>query len=440
MKAGMMIKALILVHLWTLIVTFSAWALQRDGGKPVGASFPTPKIWLSLIALCFLPSIISFMPFNASVNLPQLDIFETLAEPMSPGSEAGPLTINYVALYIGLCLLLMGRTLWRWSRLQCLSLSPTETPDIFTTTDSLPPLTLSWPRRVIVIPKGYQSEPALIRHERVHLNHKDAEITLGLLLVNDILLRNPAMSYLVRQWRLAIELRADQAATKMLTSSDRQDYANLLLHSLRRTGHHADGGALPCPTAHLTSTRHRSVKMRLTHIMKNKPNSHKHRWRAALLLTTLGSGIIGFSSMSAMATDRMVGDRAVTFQADEIVYVERVPPRMPASCPGLNVDTIEIKGKEMMINGVSKYQHVVTVGYVVMKYDARPDGSTHNHRIVKSNDPCFEPSAKASLAQWIIKPQDKDIKDITIVMRFMMTGETHEDLNGQLNEFLQTTH
>jgi len=430
-----MIKALILIHLWSLIVAACAWVLQRDGGRYIGARFPAPHIWLGLTALCFLPSVISLMPVTASVSLPQMEVFQIFADPISAASEEGSFAINYVGIYLGLCLLLMGRTVWRWSRLQLLSLSPTDNPDIFTTADSVPPLTLSWPRRVIVIPAGYQNELALIRHERAHLHHKDAEMTLGLLILKDMMLRNAGMSYLIRQWRLAIELRADKAATKMLTSSERQDYANLLLHSLRRTGHHAGGGALPCPTAHPTSTRHRSVKMRLTHIMKNKPHSHKHRWRAALLFTAFGAGALGVSTMSAVATDR-----TVTVLTDEIEYVERVPPQMPASCPGLDLGTINIVGKDMMVNGVSKYQHIVTVGYVVMKYDVRPDGSTHNHRVVKSNDPCFEPSAKTSLAQWRIQPPGKDITDINIVMRFVMTGETHEDLDGQLNDFLQTTH
>ena len=162
-----------------------------------------------------------------------------------------------------LSVLLMSRTLWRWSRLQILPLMPTTEPDIFTTTSEIPPLTLSWPRRAVVVPLGFQAQTALIQHERAHLHHHDAELTLPLLLLQDVLLRSPGISYLVRQWRLSIELRADQAATKMLTSSERKDYAALLLNVVRSNGGPAEGGTLPCPTAHLTSTRHRSVKMRL---------------------------------------------------------------------------------------------------------------------------------------------------------------------------------
>jgi len=189
--------------------------------------------------------------------------------------------------------------------------------------------------------------------------------------------------------------------------------------------------------------------MRLTQIMQNKPNPRKRRWRTALLLTTLGSGVLGFSSISATATDQNVtvqtGEntvRHVTFQTgeniDEIIYVNRTPPRMPTNCPDLDPNAIDIQGKEITtLDGKSIYQHTATVGFVIMKYDAKPDGSTHNLRVVKSNHPCFEPEAKASVAQWMIEPQGKDIKDVLVVLRFMMTGETHEDLEGPLNKLLQ---
>ena len=246
------------------------------------------------------------------------------------------------------------------------------------------------------------------------------------------MLRGVGIGYLVCQWRLAIELRADHAATKMMTTTERKNYAALLLNGIRSSGHHADGGALPCPTAHLTSKRHRSVKMRLTQIMENKSNPRKPRWRVALLLTTLGASTLGLISTSASAKDE-----EITIQADKIIYQKRTPPKMPASCPGLNVDDIEVGGKEMNINGVSTYQHYAVVGSVVLKFDIRPDGSTYNLRVVESNNACFEPEAKASVAQWITEPHGNHVREVAVILQFMLTGETHEDINGPLNEFLQ---
>jgi len=224
-----MIKALILIHLWSLVIAAIAWALQCDGSKEVGANFPKPKVWLSLILLCLLPGIIFLLPLSETLNTPKIEIFEffVMSETEPPTEKL--FSLNYPTIYICLALILMGRTLWRWAQLQRLPLQPTSEPDVFETRADKPPLTLSWPRRAIVVPHTLKVDPRLIRHERTHLRHYDAEVTLMLLCLRDLMLRNPAISYLVRQWRLSIELRADHAATKMLTTTQRKDYAALLL-------------------------------------------------------------------------------------------------------------------------------------------------------------------------------------------------------------------
>jgi len=429
----MMIKALILVHLWSLVVAASAWALQRDCKESTGANFPTPNIWLGLIMLSLLPGILILLPFDQSISFLKIETFEILNESISDKPSPHLSSLNYLTLYFSVSAWLIGCTLWRWYRLQCLPLIATIKPDVFTTTLPLPPLTLSWPRRAIVIPDGLQTQPALINHERAHLYYKDAEITLCLLILRDVMLRGVGVSYLIRQWRLSIELRADNAATKMLSTSDRRDYATLLLHGLKPVGDHADGRALPCPTAHLTSTRHRSVKMRLTKIMDNKPHKRKQRWPMALFITALGASGLGFISITP---DAIAKDGTVNIQADEVVYTVRVPPRMPAKCLGLNVNEIEIERREVKIKDKVGQTHTAIVGVVVLKYDVRPDGSTHNLRVVKSNHPCFEPEAKTSLAQWMIEPQSENIRDVGVMLKFMLTGETDKDLRAALNDFV----
>lgn len=427
-----MIKALILTHLWSLLIASGAWVLQRDRGSQLGTYFPTPIVWLSLILLCFLPGAISLLPVSPLVKLPAIEIFKAPAQASSLEQIENAWSINYLALYFVLGFLLASRTFFRWARLQFISLSPTSEPDIFITTSDLPPLTLSWPRRAVVIPDGLQDKAALIRHERAHLQHHDAEVTLSLLVLRDLMLRGFGFSYLVCQWRLAIELRADQAATKMLSPAERKDYAALLLKGLRPDGDHKDGRTLPCPTAHLTSTRYRSVKMRLSEIMEYRTKPRKRRWSAVLLTSAIGAGILGLLSVNATADD--IG---LTTPASEITYMVRVPPKMPESCPGLDTNDIKIVGKNMWIDGSPKLQHVMTVGKVILRYDARADGGLENIRVVETNHPCFESNAKEAVTQWIAKPQDKAVKNIEVMIQFMMTGETHEELEPTLNRLLK---
>lgn len=433
-----MIKALILVHLWSFVVAGGAWVLQRDGDGRVGASFPASNIWLILIILSFLPGVLYLMPFGAAISLPDIKILDLIPALVSESSAEGPGLLNYLTVYMGLSLLLIIRTLWRWSRLQSLPLAPTDEPNIFTTTAELPPLTLSWPRRAVVIPLGLETEAALVRHERAHLRHNDAELTLLLLLLQDMMLRNPGMIYLVRQWRLAIELRADHAATKMLTTSERKDYAALLLNIQRPSG---GGDALPCPTAWLGSTHHRNIKMRLGGILNNETNSRKCRWGAAVLLATIAASGIGL--LTAAASQNDTGKNA-GFNPDDYIlvnYIKQTPLQLPASCPGLIEDLksrdFKFGEKEMTVNGRLVSQKTMNIGTVVLSHDVRRDGSVNNPRILSSTHPCFDANAKAALIQWMAEPQRSEIKNVAVKIHFGLLGATNEELNQKLKNLVQ---
>jgi len=439
MKVLMMIKALILIHLWSLVVAGGAWVLQRDGDGPVGASFPASNIWLILIVLCFLPGALYLLPLGAAISIPNIEIFDLIPTQVSESSAEYPASLNYLAVYMGLSLLLIIRTLWRWFRLQRLPLIPTAEPGVYTTTSEIPPLTLSWPRRTVVIPHGFEAQAALIRHERTHLLHHDAELTLLLLLLQDMMLRNPGISYLVRQWRQSIELRADHAATKMLTTSKRKDYAALLLNIQRPSG--SGGDALPCPTAWLGSTHHRNVKMRLGGILKNEPNARKRRWSAAVLLTSIAASGIGLMSAAATAND--AGTNAGSNPDDYVLvdYIKKTPLQLPANCPGLLSDLkargVKFGEKNVAVDGrlVSKY--IIELGTIVLGHDVRKDGSIHNSRVLSSTHPCFEAEAKAAIAQWVAEPQESETKNVAVKLNFIMSADTSQELNRQVIEFAQ---
>lgn len=193
----MMIKALIITHLWSLIIAAIAWGLQRDKNGAVGINFPAPKIWMGLIALSFLPGALSFISFDTAIVL-EMKIIEAISDPIAATTTGDVPPISYLMVYCVFSLVLMSQTLWQWARLQCLSLRPTSDHDIFLTDANVPPLTLSWPRRAVVLPSDGQNHQALIKHERTHLRHKDAEVTLFLLLIKDMMLRGVGIGYLVR--------------------------------------------------------------------------------------------------------------------------------------------------------------------------------------------------------------------------------------------------
>lgn len=430
-----MINALIITHLWSLVVAGGAWVLQRDGNERVGARFPAPNVWLILIMLSLLPGALYFIPFGKFISIPTTEVFEILPAQISDLSTESARPFNVLLVYIGLGIALMGRTLWRWSRLQSLPLVPTAEPDVFSTPRALPPLALSWPRRAVVIPQGIEAEATLIRHERAHLRHHDAEFTLLLLLLQDVMLRNPGISFLVRQWRLSIELRADRAATKALSPSQRKDYAALLLNIQRPSTER--GGALPCPTARLNSTPHRNAKMRLVGIMEDDPGAQKPRWRAAVLLTAIAASGIGFVSAAATASDARLNPEDYVL----VDYITKAPLQLPVNCPGLENDLknrgIAFEEIEVPLNGQLVSRHTINLGTVVLSHDVRRDGSVHNARVLSSTHPCFEPEAKAAIVQRMTAPQEFEIKGAAVKLNFIMLAETPEELNEQLKNYLR---
>ena len=425
-----MIKALILVHLWSLVVAVSAWGLQRDGTERIGARFPAPTVWLLLILLCLLPGAFYLIPFDKFISIPTteaLEIFSIQAVQLTTGGTA---SINFAAIYIGLVIVLMGATLWRWLQLQGLPLAPTAQPDVFTTSAALPPLTLSWPRRAVVVPEKVEARAALLRHERAHLHHYDAELTLLLLLLQDIMLRNPGIGFLVRQWRLAIELRADRLATKDLTIPERKDYAALLLN-IQRPGTER-GGTLPCPTARLGSTHHRSTKMRLVDIIEGQPAAKKWRWGTAIFLSTFGASALGLTS--AVAT---INAGIVDMQSSPIVYAQKVSTQLPDRCPGLKVDGANVEVRELFVDGELVPQQTLLLGTVILNHDARRDGTVYNPRTIGSTHPCFEDNAKTALSQWKAEPQEFEIRNAVVKVNFGVSGDTIEDIKVQLDSFFE---
>ncbi|MEM7662094.1 MAG: M56 family metallopeptidase [Pseudomonadota bacterium] len=430
-----MIEALILVHLWSLVVAGCAWALQRDGGGRIGARFPAPNIWLTLIALCFVPGALFLMPLGNAISLPEIEIFELIPAQVGESSAVNPRPFNYLLAYIFSSLLLIIHTLWRWSRLQRLPLNPTIEPGVYTTTSDIPPLTLSWPRRAVVIPRGFEDQAALIRHERAHLRQYDSELTLLLLILRDAMLRSPGVSYLVRQWRLAIELRADYAATNMLAASQRKDYAKLLLSF--QQPNEVSGGTLPCPTAGLSSKRHRNVKMRLTEIMENEPVERKRHWNTALLLTFIAASGIGL--MSAAATASSGKGNAHDYVI--VDYIKKTPLQLPASCPGLESNLkargINFEEVDIQVGDQLFTRHKMTLGTVVVGHDVRRDGSNYNSRVLSSTHPCFEAEAKAAIASSLTQPQESEIKNVAAKLHFSISAETPEELNDKLRSYLR---
>lgn len=431
MQERVMIKALLLTHIASLIIAGAAWIFQRDGKGRIGANFPAPTIWLGLIGFCFLPALLcSFLTAAGSPASVQgmnvfTSVFESAEQNLSPAS---PLAI-WPFLYGAVATLLIVRTLWQWARLQRLPMRPGPAPDVWLTDVSVPPLTLSWPRRRIVLPAPLSHEARIIAHERTHLHHHDAEVTLALLVFKGAFLGNPGFGWLTAQWRQAIELRADRRALIGQSEAQKKSYAELLLSLSKKLSEDPSADPVqPCPTAHLNPKRNRSLKMRLNTIISQEPTPHKTRWSAVILTTALGMSALGWAS-SAQERPK---DTAVKI-------VKRVAPIMPANCTGLDRSKIKVVTEKHFRQ--KNQDHTFTaadVGGAIVKFDVMRDGSIENVVVEKSTHACFDTPSLNSTKQWRAEAQATIVRGERAKIKFLLVSEDGDpSLEEQITDFIK---
>jgi len=412
-----------IINVWIAVLAFIAMKISQKWGL-------SPSKLTAIIIAGVFPAVFSLVstwlslstPEALSVVLPPLGTVQTLQDLPQSRPE---LLIIFKILYFTLAAVFLVRTLRKWFALQCLQLISTADPKVFLTDENMPPLTLSWPRRSIVLPTSLSvdSHEIIIAHEQAHLQHYDAELTLLFLCLKDIFWINPAFAWLVRQWRYSVELRADRAVTLGTDLKFRRAYADTLLSVIsERKG----GQALPCPSASLTSNRTRSVKMRLFKIMTEQNLPRKSNFhpvaKLALWISTLAVGL----TISAAA------GTAVNDKNEQPLI--RFPPVMPASCPGLDASSIDIVTKTFKVSGEAVTQRVAQVGRVVLKFDVDEAGAPQNITVIKSNHNCFVAPAKSSVAKWRYS-KNAPISGVENMIVFMLSENGEGSLKKDLQEF-----
>ena len=366
-------------------------------------------------------------------NLSRVDTLTTLGTAMNSIGVDIILTYRTASFtqiatfsYVCVTLILILTTFGTWAKLQTLDLEPTAIGTVYKTTKPLPPLTLSWPRRLIVLPESVLSLPKrqkemIISHERVHLRHYDAEVTLMLLILKHIFWINPAMAWLVNSWRDGADLRADRAVIVGTNLEFRRAYAGTLLSCM---GNKNGEQALPCPSAALTSNRTRSVKMRLSKIMTEQQPPRK---TALYNLAKIG---LGLSTLFAgIALNAAASPKNTNINVRPLL---RVPPVMPKSCAGLDTQSIETVTKSMTISGETIERHVANVGTVLVSFDIAASGATENIFILKTAHECFNKPTKDAVSQWRYTPNDPQ-NGVKNMIKFLLT----EDAEGSLSESLR---
>ena len=403
-------------NLWIILIAliFGRWLTSQAR---------TPNVWTYFIALSLLPLFAAFIiplfntvPFEWAINAKSVQTqIERMAEEVAPFSKGLSLWMFLAYIYGAIAALKVIGVVVRWTRLQLMPLSITETQGVYITDRDVPALALSWPKRCVVLPATAEtlSEEArgqIIAHERAHLKYNDAEITLIYLILQNLFWANPAMRWFVTGWRDAAEIRADRAVTAGTDMPARKAYAQMLLSAMAQENGER---ARQCPSAYLTSNSLRSVKMRLSEIMTTEPRGGNRFYKGLAISCGLMISMGGASFMTATAAPA------------QSQPLKRVPPMMPASCPNLDITKIAVQTYTSRIEGKQTQYRGAKVGEVILKFDINESGRTKNIKAVRSNNICFEAPAIKSVSQWVYTsgaPQ----KGVGNMIRFRLT----ESLNG----------
>jgi len=418
-------------QIWCLLIGAMLFAFARR------RSFD-PNIWLTAIITAIGPvffSLIytSFAPGAASSDLTVMSGIRNVVTPILSSDTAASFSFPFAAIYGVISIALVMRILWKWARLQIGSFEATPYEDVIVTDAELPPHALSWPRRKIVMSRAMWdglSRPQrswIIMHERSHILNRDPETTLGLLCLRDLFWINPAIHWLVSQWRMSAEIRADRAVIDGQSTDTRHAYASLLLEAM----HNQKGeSALPCPSAYLTSNRKRSVKMRLNEIMSGKPRTRKPVIRTVFVLGSLAAIVSGTQTLNAFAAPS---------QDQDAKPIKRVPPMMPASCPGLDIS--DIKTEKFSPNANQKFgeANFAIIGSVSVKFDVDMAGSPRNIEVTNSNHECFEKDSIDSVSKWTYSANSPKYGVETKIRYIMMEDEKEPgSLATDLAEFAKS--
>lgn len=379
-------------NLWIILIAliFGRWLTSQAR---------TPNVWTYFIALSLLPLLAAFIipllntvPFEWAINAKSVQTqIERMAEEVAPFSKGLSLWMFLAYIYGAIAALKVIGVVVRWTRLQLMPLSITETQGVYITDRDVPALALSWPKRCVVLPAtakalSREARGQIIAHERAHLKYNDAEITLIYLILQNLFWTNPAMRWFVTGWRDAAEIRADHAVTAGTDMPARKAYAQVLLSAMAQENGER---ARQCPSAYLTSNSLRSVKMRLSEIMTTEPRGGNRFYKGLAISCGLIISMGGASFMTATAAPA------------QSQPLKRVPPMMPASCPNLDMKTVEVKSYTSKMNGQKKSYRAANIGTVILKFDIDKAGRTKNIKAVKSNNICFEGPALKSVVQWV---------------------------------------
>lgn len=253
----------------------------------------------------------------------------------------------------------------------------------------------------------------IIAHEQCHILRRDPELTFMWLSLSCLFWINPMVHWITAQWRFAIELRADDYALRDVNIQTRRDYGHLLL---RFSGREKNGRARPCPSANLNHPT-RSITMRLNHIMTMSPTKSKP-WLALTALTlTAGLTSLAFAGPASVPT------------SNSIQPLNRVPPAMPKSCPGLDTTTITVRN----MNGTD----MAEVGTVDLTFKVSPSGQPTHIRVLKSNHACFENAAKDSLAKWTYEQSPTGYADQKTRITFLLVPDEGQTVKDAIKKYGQ---
>ena len=231
------------------------------------------------------------------------------------------------------------------------------------------------PPRLFLPAVDQSVHPWVIEHERAHLRHGDPFWNVLILWLQAVFWFHPLVHLAAIRARRDQELAADHAVTARISSSQRGDYARLLLSANAVS---MPPGALPWKSNH-------PVKERIMHCMHSNATPLTRTLGISLLaigVILAGLVIADTPSSSSEGASKQSGDSVASEGEQALQPLVRIAPRYPRSA----------------------YEAGIT-GAVTLKAEVENDGSLSNARVVAAEPAgVFDEVAIDAFSQWRFDP------------------------------------
>ncbi len=295
------------------------------------------------------------------------------------------------------------------------------TYDIWLTERQMSPFAVGGASPKIVFPRNLlqalttEQVDMVLRHERVHLTHKDPLWADMFYVLQAFFWFSPFVRDLIKRWQLSVELRSDTIALADAAPEVRKSYAESLLTAIR-----IPVEAAPCSAAAFSQKHLRSEKMRIKNII-NGDFHMQSTLTGSLRLMLAASAFAMIGCASAAGVSSATAD-AVQKEEDVNVWVHATGDH----------------GQEMDIKKEAHIMKMVDGERVVLGYDdlSEEERARIDEQLARAEEKLAEAMAEMDMSEYEMEGAEENLRR-TIEIKLRHIEKEGEQLTEEEKYFIE---